>query len=159
MTQRVERWIPTLIQSRIACCRRKSCMNLNVSRAHHNGRFFHSITFFQAQWKAENLLYRGQRRRSKIGSNLTLNLQLEKLEYSRFNAPEGLAEVSQRFGEEVKALLASNRHAERWITSSPRFNDRIRNVRAGRLRSTRQIYTPPVSEFAPWVSCIRRGVF
>ena len=44
----------------------------------------------------------------------SLNPQLEKLGYSKFNTPEALAEVSQRFGEGVKDFLASDRHEERW---------------------------------------------
>ena len=67
--------------------------------------------------------------------------------------------VSQRFGEEAKAFLASNRHAERWVKlSSPRDNDHIRDFRAREVGVDQVNSHSPLSEFAPWVSHIRRRI-
>ena len=77
--------------------------------------------------------------RSNIGpTDQSLNPQLEKLKYSKFNTPEDLASFSQRFDEGVKKTFSmSNSHADQHVKfGSVRDNDPSCGVKAGRLALT-----------------------
>jgi len=64
-----------------------------------------------------------------------LNLQPEKLTYSKFNNPEDLAAFSQKFDEGVKKIFStSSSHADQHVKfGSSRDNDLDYGIKAGRI--------------------------
>jgi len=68
----------------------------------------------------------------------TLNLQPEKLIYSKFNNPEDLAAFSQKFDEGVKKIFStSSSHADQHVKfGSSRDNDLAWGIKAGRITLT-----------------------
>ena len=92
---------------------------------------------FQAYFKGENLLPRGQERWSKVCFDTPprpiIQPQPEKLSRSKFNTPDDLAAFSQKFDEGVKKVFSNDRVAQCVKFGRPRDNDPEFGIKAGML--------------------------
>ena len=86
---------------------------------------------------------RERQRWSKVCPNIpltgqSLNRQLEKLKDSKFNTPEYLEAISQKFDEGVKRVFStSTRHSNQYIKfGTLRDNEPSVGIKAGKLTLT-----------------------